>query len=114
MSSMALTLLSGIALYWRASGGFSNAWPGSGPGITFGLGGVFALLAATLGLTVAMPAARRLGALGGAIAKAGAPPSAEQMAEMQRLQGRMSTAGALGAALLVLATAAMAVARYVA
>ncbi len=114
MSSMALTLLSGIALYWRAAGGFGNGWAGSGPGITFGVGGVLAILAAALGLTMGMPTARRLGALAGSIAKSGAPPSAEQMAEMQRLQGRMSTVGALGAGLLVLATAAMAVARYVA
>ena len=114
MTSMALTLLSGLALYWRASGGFSNAWPGSGPGMTFGVGAVFAILAATLGLTVGMPTAKRLGALGGTIAKGGAPPSSEQMAEMQRLQGRMSAVSALGAVLLVLATAAMAVARYVA
>ena len=114
MSSMALTLLSGIDLYRRASGNFSNGWAGSGPGMTFGLGGIFAILAAIVGLTMGMPTARRLGALGASIAKSGGPPSAEQIAEMQRLQGRMTTAGALGAGLLVLATAAMAVARYVA
>ena len=113
MSSMALTLLSGIALYWSASGGFTNSWPGSGPGITFGVGGVFAILAATLGVTVGMPTAKRVGLLAGAIAKAGGPPSAEQAAEMQRLQGRMSKVSTLGAVLLLLATAAMAVARYV-
>ncbi|HEX6049073.1 MAG TPA: hypothetical protein VFZ21_07390, partial [Gemmatimonadaceae bacterium] len=113
MSSMALTLLSGIALYWRAAGSFGNGWAGSGTGITFGLGGVCAILAATIGLTMGMPTARRLGGLAASIAKSGAPPSAEQIAEMQRLQGRMSTAGTLGAVLLVLATAAMAVARYV-
>ena len=114
MTSMALTLLSGIALYWRAAAGFSNDWMASGPGITFGFGAVCAILAAALGVAVGMPTARRLGGLAASMAKAGSPPSPEQMAEMQRLQGRMSTTGALGAGLLVLSTAAMAVARYVA
>ena len=114
MGSMAATLLSGIALYWRASGGFSNSWPASGPGKTFGLGAVFAIVGATVGVVVSMPAARRLGALAATIAKTGAPPAPDQMAEMQRLQGRMATAAQIAAFLLVLATAAMAVARYVA
>ena len=114
MGSMAATLLSGIALYWLASGGFSNSWPASGPGTTFGLGAVFAILGATIGVAVSMPAARRLGVLGATIAKSGGPPSAEQVAELQRLQGRMATATQIVAILLVLATAAMAVARYVA
>ena len=109
-----LTVLSGIGLYSKASGGFSNQWMQSGPGMTFGIGAVFALLAMTVGMAVAAPTAKRLGALGAAIASAGKPPSPEQQAEMQRLQVRAGKAAALGAALLVCATAAMAVARYVA
>lgn len=108
-----LTVLSGIGLYWRASGGFRNAWMHSGPGATFGIGALFALIAMFVGIFVATPTAKRAGALAAAIGSAGRPASPEQMTEMQRLQARMGKASALGATLLVLATSAMAVARYI-
>ena len=107
-----LTVLSGIGLYSKASGGFSNQWMHSGPGMTFGIGAVFAILAMVIGMAVAGPTAKRAGALAGTIAKAGRP-TPEQQAEMRRLQARMGKAGALGAVLLVCATIAMAVARYI-
>jgi hypothetical protein len=44
---------------------------------------------------------------------AGGPPKPEQLAEMQKLQARMGKAGVWGAILLVISTAAMAIARYV-
>ena len=40
-----ITFLSGLSLYHIASDGFSNGFMASGPGKTFGLGAVFALLA---------------------------------------------------------------------
>src|SRR5215216_3416309 len=52
MGSGVITVLSGIGLYWRASGGFSNAWMRSGPGTTFGVGAVFALVAMFIGIFV--------------------------------------------------------------
>lgn len=107
------TVLSGIGLYWRASGGFTNAWMASPVGITFGIGGVLALMAISIGIFVATPTAKRAGALAASMSGAGRPPLPEQVAEMQRLQARMGKASALGATLLVCATAAMAVARYV-
>ena len=113
MTAMFLTLLSGIGLYSKASGGFSNAWMQSGPGMTFGLGGALALIASIVGLVVVMPTTKRAGALAAAIQTGGKPPSPEQVAEMQRLQARAGRGSALGAALLVLATTAMAVGRYI-
>jgi uncharacterized membrane protein len=113
MGAGVVTVLSGIGLYSKASGGFSNAWMHSGPGTTFGVGAVLGLIAMGVGMFVASPAAKRAGALAATIGGAGRPPSPEQMAEMQRLQARMGKASALGAVLLVLATSAMAVARYV-
>ena len=113
MAAMILTLLSGIGLYSRASGGFSSAWMQSGPGITFGIGGALGLVAGLIGMFIVSPTAKRTGALAAAMQGAGKPPSPEQQAEMQRLQARAGTYSALGAGLLVLATTAMAVARYV-
>jgi hypothetical protein len=109
-----LTVLSGIGLYWRASGGFTNReWLGSGTGITFGIGAVLALSSLAVGATMIAPTAKRASALGATIAAGGKPPSPEQAAEMGRLQERLAKLGALGAVMLLLTTAAMAVARYI-
>lgn len=109
-----LTILSGLGLYWNDSAGFaSKAWLASGPGRTFGLGAVLAIVVLVIGATVNSPTAKRIGALGGEIRAGGGAPSAEQAARMQRLQGRLSNALRLTAVLLLLATTAMSVARYV-
>ena len=82
-------------------------------GRVYGAGGVFAILAILIGVTVNMPTAKRLGALMASIQASGGPPSPEQQGVLQALQARLGTAVRVVAALLVLATAAMAVARYV-
>lgn len=113
MGAMILTILSGIALYWRDSAGFSGAWMRSGTGITFSTGGLLGILVAILGMAVVTPATRRLGMLAASMRAAGGPPSPEVMAEMQALQARTTSLTRLASFLLLLATAAMAVARYV-
>jgi uncharacterized membrane protein len=113
MTAAIVTILSGVGLYWVDSSGFQSAWLGSGPGRVFGLGGALAIVAAILGMAVNLPAARRLTALAAGIQAAGRPPAPVEAAEMQRLQARLGRATMIAAALLVLATLAMAVARYV-
>jgi len=108
-----LTLLSGLALYWRDSAGTQELWMRSGPGIAFGVGGALAILAAVIGMAVNSPTARRMAALGSTMQSGGRPPAPEQAAEMGRLREKLSRASVAVAVLLVLATAAMAVARYV-
>lgn len=113
MTAGILTILSGIGLYWVDSAGFQSAWLASGPGRVFGLGGAFAILAAILGMAVNSPAARRLTALAARVQGSGRPPAPDEAAEMQRLQARLGRATMVVAGLLVLATLAMAVARYI-
>jgi uncharacterized membrane protein len=108
-----LTVLSGLALYWRDSAGFHGAWMQTGTGIVFSFGALLGLASVAVGMAVSSPVGRRLGLLAAAAQAKGGPPSAEEAAEMQRLQARLAAASNLVAALLVLATAAMAVARYV-
>jgi hypothetical protein len=108
-----LAILSGIGLYWRDSGGFQTPWMHSGPGTVFGVGGAFAILAMIIGMAVSSPAGRRLGALGAEIRARGGPPTPAEVAEMQRLQDRVARGSQIVALLLVLATGAMAIARYV-
>lgn len=85
----------------------------SSTGMVFGTGGVLALTALVIGLTVNAPTAKRLGELMAAIQARGGPPSPEQAAAMRALQSRLGNALRAVTLLLVLATAAMAVARYV-
>jgi hypothetical protein len=70
-------------------------------------------LAAILGVVVNFPTARRLTALAARVQGSGRPPAPEETAEMRRLQARLGRATTVAAVLLVLATLAMAVARYV-
>lgn len=113
MGGVLLTILSGIALYWNDSAGFSTQWMASGPGRTFAFGGAMGIIVAIIGGAVNAPAAARLGALGAEIKAAGGPPSPAQTAEIQRLQGRLTNAMRATAVFLTLALIAMAVARYV-
>jgi len=114
IGSAVLTLLSGIGLYWRASAGFTSAaWLASGQAQVFGLGGVLALVAAVLGTAVNNPTASRLGALTASFQAAGRPPTAGEVATIQALQRKLARATTAAAVLLILATIAMAVARYV-
>ena len=112
MSATVLTILSGIGLYWYDSAGFTSAWLGSGQAKVFGFGGLLGIVGAVVGMGVNVPVGRRLGVIAAQSQAAGRPPTAEEAAEMQRLQARMATAGQFVSVLLVLATLAMAVARY--
>ncbi len=108
-----LTILAGLWLFWRVSGGFQPAFMRSGTGITFSLGGAAAIAALVIGVTVARPAMMRAGALAESAARAPAAERDGQLAEAQRLRLRAGAAGQVVAGLLILAVAAMALARYV-
>lgn len=113
MGASILNVLSGFGLYWHDSAGFSSsAWLASGPGRTFGLGAVLALVAIVIGMAVNSRAAKQMGDLAARFQAAGRPPSPEEAATMQRLQDRLAKGAVLAAILLLLATAAMAAARY--
>jgi uncharacterized membrane protein len=108
-----LTVLSGLGLYWHDSSNFDGAFMHSGPGATFGAGGLLAIVVVILGMTVVSPATKRLGALAGSMKGAGGPPKPEVLAELQSLQARTARFTSIVAVLLLIATTLMAVARYV-
>lgn len=112
MTGAILTVLSGLTMYWHDSVGFSSAWMKSGPARTFGAGGVLTIIVVIMGMTINSPTARKLSRLGDSVRTAGGPPSTEQAAEMQRLQGRLGGSMRVGAILVLLAASLMAVARY--
>ncbi|MGH2376750.1 MAG: hypothetical protein ACREOC_16325 [Gemmatimonadales bacterium] len=107
------TLLSGIWLYWRASVGLHPGYVTSRVGLAFGLGGVAALVAYGVGITVMRPAMLRATALAQALGESTSEAEREErLAAIRRLRARGATAGRLVALLLLVAAAAMAVARY--
>ena len=108
-----LTLLSGLMLYWRVSGGMQAVWIGSRMGITFTAGGAAAIIAFGFGMMILRPSMMRLMALGPAAQQMPeGPQKAAAMAEIQRLRSRAGLGGNLVTGLLLFALAAMAVARY--
>ena len=112
MAAAILTVGAGIWLMTIVSGGDVRAWMQSSPGRTFATGGALAILAVILGMAIVAPSARRMSVIGAAVAKRGGPPEPGEAAELGRLGSRMMTANVVVAILLVLATCAMAVARY--
>jgi hypothetical protein len=108
-----LTIVTGIWLYWRQSGGFSAGWSRSPMGIGYGAGGILAIVAFGIGVGVLRPAMSRIGTLAASAGQVADQAQREAlMAQMAALRRRSTTAGRLVALLLALATALMGVARY--
>jgi len=89
MGAAILTVLSGLGLYWRDSAGFVGTWVRSGTALVFSLGALLGLGAVGLGMGVAAPVGKRLGVLAAAVQAEGGP-TADEAAEMQRLQPRLA------------------------
>ena len=87
-------------------------WVSSRFGLVLTIGGVLATVALIAGAIGVGPNAERMVRLGNEIGAGGAPPSPEQVSEMQRLQGALKRNGQRDLILLILAVIAMATARY--
>ena len=108
-----LTVLSGGWMYWHnISISQGKSWASSVPGMTYGVGALAAIVTMTLAGIIMGPTAKKVGKLGDAMAAAGGPPSAAQVAEMQALQARLQFGTRLGALFLCIAVISMAIARY--
>ncbi len=107
-----LTILTGLVLYWRLSGGMAMGWIRSPFGMSLTVGGVASILALIVGVTgvraATLGAIRMTAALGSASEKERGP----MQAEIQRLRQRSAAAALWVARLLIIAVATMAVARY--
>jgi hypothetical protein len=95
---------------WGGIGGLMASRAGQ----TYATGATLALLAFVVGMTVARPAMVRAGELAQTMGSLKTDEErAARGAELARLRARGATVGQLVAVMLLLATAAMAVARYV-
>ncbi len=107
-----LTIVSGFWLYWRMSGGFQSEYMGSPMGMAFGTGGVLAVLAFLLGVTIVRPSMMKAARLTQEAGAASPEDKPRLMGEAQTLRARAGKAGNVVALLLILTAAVMAVARY--
>ncbi|MGZ9220767.1 MAG: hypothetical protein ACXW4Q_01560 [Anaerolineales bacterium] len=103
-----LTILAGFILYWIDSDGFTSAWLSSGAGRGFGIGAAFALVGFVFGILVG----RTTNAMAGLGAQFQGKPSSVQLTQMQSLRKRQASYANTSAAMLILATVFMAIARY--
>src|SRR6266700_4637093 len=110
--AMLLTVVPGFIMYGRLSAGFNRAWVTSRPGLALAAGAVASIIAVLIGVAVSRPAGEKLAALRKSLETAGGAPTAAQAAQLATLQSRVERGAQLVAGLLVLAAAAMAVARY--
>jgi len=108
-----ITLVSGMWLFQRLSGGAAGAFLKTPTGLAFGIGGLLALLAFLFGIILGRPVMIRMAKLGESLPSASPADRPGISAEMQRLRGRSATLNRVVMALLLVALTAMAVARYV-
>ncbi len=107
-----ITLISGMWLFQRLSGGAPSAFLETPVGLAFGSGGLAALLAFVVGIGLGRPVMMRSMKLAESLPAASPADRPSIMAEMQRLRGRAATVNRVVMALLLIALSAMAVARY--
>ena len=99
------TILSGIWLYWRYTGGFNPTETGSHGGLAFGIGGVAGLLAGVIGGSVVGRSVKRAVAL--TEQAAGMSNEAERASLLDTAAGLRARAAAASRFVLVLLVIAM-------
>jgi hypothetical protein len=103
-----LTVLAGATLYWMDSGGLTSAWMRSGPGIGFGIGGVFGLAGFISGAMFGQ-LNKKLATLGSQVQ---GKPTPEQLAEIQEVQKRIASASRVHVPSIIIAILLMSASRY--
>ncbi len=107
-----LTVVAGLALYYRVSDHFNSDWMGSTAGVVLSIGSVAGLAAFLHGSIAIAPITRQTTALMNEIEQQNTPPTDAQMARMRVLQGKTRTQGLISVGLMIIAIIGMASARY--
>lgn len=109
-----ITMLAGLRLLWITSHGFSPQFLESRVGLTYVAGAVAALAAFTTFMSVNYPIIGGMGQLQHRMAQAADAERGALAAQMNALRGGAASGALISALLLMVATIAMAVGRYVA
>ena len=107
-----ITVLSGLALYWRDSNGLRAAWIGSPTGLTFTIGGLAGIASLVGGMILIAPSVAEQSAVQAELA-AGGEPTERQRERLEWADRRMRLAMRIDVPLLLLAGLTMAIGRYV-
>lgn len=107
-----ITLVSGMWLFSRMSGGNVGGLMQTAMGKAFGFGGLVALLAFLLGVVVMRPAMMRTVQLSASLPSAPPADRPAMQAELQKLRDRGTLVGKVVMWMMLVTLAAMAVARY--
>ena len=107
------TVLTGIYLFWRFTGGFDPEVSKTHAGLAFGIGGLFGLVAVIIGGSVMGRSSRRLLALMDQLPKASDAQKGALLQEAAVLRGRMKSFGTIVLACQILALLLMAVGHYI-
>jgi len=108
-----LTIISGLWMFGQSTATVGAAWVHSPFGMALSVGALVAIVAFILGILVMRPAMLRAGSLmQGMAALASDAERSARMTEIQALRASGASIGRIVAVLLLIATAAMAVARY--
>ena len=87
-----VTVGAGLTLYLRNAGGL-QLWISSPTGIGFTIGAIAAIISFALGPLAILPTLGKLDAIGGSLAADHRPPTPDELATIQALQGRLRTVG---------------------
>jgi len=108
-----ITILAGIYLMYRVSGGFDHVYMGSGPGMTYSIGAASAIVALIIGGTVVRSSVETMLKLGAQMQGASDADRGAIMTQMNALRQRSSGASRIVAVLLMITVFCMAIGRYV-
>ena len=112
LSSSTLTVLAGVVLYLRDSGGLNAAWISSASGLAFTIGGICALIAWAGGNLLIPRKLGEIAATAGQMKAVAGPPPPDLIGRMHALQASLRTIGRYDLVLLAIAVLGMSTARY--
>ena len=107
-----INIIAGLALFDHFSEHFSADFISSNHGIIMSFGGLCAIAAMTIGMSVNKPTVNKVAALGKAIAQSGMPPTPEQQQQLGAMRKKLSWGLKLQAVLLGATVVAMSIMKY--
>ena len=107
-----LSIVSGILLMQKLLGGIQPALFNSTHGVIIFIGALLALIGFIIGVSVNLPAARRMISIGKIVASSGSQPNVGQLEELQRLRSRSFAATKVIAIFLFASLILMSIVKY--
>ena len=108
-----ITVLAGIYLFYRVSAGFDPIYMGSGPGMTYSIGGLTAVIALIVGATAVRAPMEKALTLGQSLSSTPEADRGALMNQINTLRQKGAGAARIVAILIMITVFCMAIGRYV-